>query len=115
MEPLDAVDTSGTTVAVHAGFPNPAAERNGSPLSLDKLVVHRPNSTYFFRVRGHTWERHGVFDGDIAVVDRSITPSGSQPMVWWDEAGAFNLSPLAQADSARLWGTVVAIIHRFTS
>jgi len=63
---------TGTTVSVHAGFPNPAAERSGAPLSLDKLLVRHPSSTYFFRIRGHTWHRYGVFDGDLAELDRAL-------------------------------------------
>jgi len=114
MEPLENEEL-GTTVAIHAGFPNPAAERKGTPLSLDKLLVHHPSSTYFFRVRGHNWHRQGVFDGDIAIIDRAVTPSGSQLVVWWDEAGSFALSQLALADRQRVWGVVTSIIHPFSS
>ncbi|MEJ0073631.1 MAG: S24 family peptidase [Candidatus Saccharibacteria bacterium] len=83
MEPLDedtaagaygASRHTGTSVQVHAGLPNPAAERTGAPLSLDKLLVRHPSSTYFFRIRGHTWHATAVFDGDLAVIDRALTP-----------------------------------------
>jgi len=115
MEPLGetayaaSIDT-GTSVAVHTGFPNPAAERQGTPLSLDKLLVRHPSSTYFFRIRGHSWHRYGVFDGDIAVIDRALPPRGRNLTVWWQESGEFALSPLMQADHD-IWGTVTAIIH----
>jgi hypothetical protein len=45
---------TGTAVATHKGFPNPAAERGGTPLSLDRLLIKSPSSTYFFRIRGHS-------------------------------------------------------------
>ena len=106
---------TGTSVAVHAGFPNPAAERSGSPLSLDKLLVRHPSSTYFFRIRGHSWHRWGVFDGDIAVIDRALTPRERELVVWWQSGGEFALGPYERAARQSIWGTVTAIIHPFGS
>ncbi len=117
MEPLDmpnidANRTDGTVVGVHAGFPNPAAERPGSPLSLDKLLIRHPNSTYFFRIRGHSWYRYGVFDGDLALIDRAADPrEGQDLVVWWQESGEFALSRFTRADQQNIWGMVIAIIH----
>ena len=103
----------GSTISVHAGFPNPAADRTGAPLSLDKLLVQHPSSTFFFRIRGHNWHRYGVFDGDLAIIDRAITPQANQLVVWWLEGGEFALSPFAQADQQTIWGSVTAIVHQF--
>jgi DNA polymerase V len=117
MEPLDeaygATSHTGTSISVHAGFPNPAAERTGAPLSLDKLLVRHPSSTYFFRVRGHSWHRQGVFDGDLAVIDRAIDPRERDLVVWWQESGEFCLSPFERAARQNIWGTITAIIHPF--
>ncbi|HUB93620.1 MAG TPA: S24 family peptidase [Verrucomicrobiae bacterium] len=115
MEPVnEAYATSteiGTSVAIHTGFPNPAAERTGSPLSLDKLLVRHPSSTYFFRVRGHSWHAQGVFDGDIAIIDRAVTPRERELVVGWQENGEFVLSPYRNATQSSIWGTITAIIH----
>lgn len=110
--PYGASADTGTDIAVHAGFPNPAAERSGNPLSLDKLLIRHPSSTYFFRIRGHHWHRYGVFDGDLAVIDRAITPRESDLVVWWQESGEFALSRFMRAEHQPLWGTVTAIIHQ---
>lgn len=114
--PYSAAHT-GTSVAVHAGFPNPAAERTGSPLSLDKLLVRHPSSTYFFRIRGHSWHQWGVFDGDIAVIDRALSPRDRELVIWWQPDGAFALSPfdraVARASSQSIWGAIIAVIHPF--
>ncbi len=112
-EPYAASTETGTSVAVHAGFPNPAAERTGSPLSLDKLLVRHPSSTYFFRIRGHSWQRWGVFDGDIAVIDRALAPRERELVVWWQPSGEFALSPYERATRQSIWGTITAIIHPF--
>jgi SOS-response transcriptional repressor LexA len=103
----------GTSVQVHAGFPNPAAERNGAPLSLDKLLIRHPSSTYFFRIRGHNWYRYGVFDGDLAVIDRAVGAEQGKLVVWWQEGGELMLSSFDKAQQQNLWGTIVAIIHSF--
>lgn len=108
----DADDAAYNGVAVHAGFPNPAAERTGAAISLDKLLIRHPISTYFFRVRGHSWHRYGVFDGDLALIDRALTPRENQDLVvWWQESGEFALSRFQQAASQNIWGVVTAIVH----
>ncbi len=105
--------STGTSVAVHAGFPNAAAERAGIPLSLDKLLVRHPSSTYFFRVRGHNWHRYGVFDGDIAIIDRAPVPKDGNLVVWWQPSGEFGLSRFQHTVPLNAWGTVTTIIHQF--
>lgn len=55
-------------------FPSPAelfSERN---LSLDELCQTKPASTFFMRVEGSALESHGIFSGDILVVDKSVNP-----------------------------------------
>ena len=116
MEPVTtesyaASEATGTDISVHVGFPNPAAERNGAPLSLDKLLIKSPVSTYFFRIRGHSWHRYGVFDGDLAIIDRAPTPRNQALVVWWDEAGEFALGAFDKTQQQNTWGTVTAIIH----
>ncbi|HSX06082.1 MAG TPA: S24 family peptidase [Candidatus Saccharimonadales bacterium] len=105
---------TGTTVSVHAGFPNPAAERSGAPLSLDKLLIRHPSSTFFFRIRGHNWFRYGVFDGDLAIIDRALVPRSRDLVVWWQESGDFMLSSFSRTTRRdQIWGTITAIVHPF--
>ncbi|MFA5004095.1 MAG: S24 family peptidase [Candidatus Saccharimonadales bacterium] len=101
----------GTTVAVHAGFPNPAAERQGTPLSLDRLLIQHPSSTYFFRIRGHHFADYGVFDGDIAIIDRAIDPIEKDLVVWWNLSGEFYLTSFKRSDHQNIWGVVTTTIH----
>ncbi len=109
----DASSDTGTNITVHAGFPNPAAERSGAPLSLDKLLVRHPSSTYFFRIRGHNWHDQGVYDGDLAIIDRAITPQPGELVVWWQESGEFCLGPFAPQAHVNHWGTITAIVHPY--
>ena len=104
-------DRTSNGVHTHAGFPNPAADRQGAPLSLDRLLISHPLSTYLFRIRGHSWADRGVFDGDIALIDRSIDPHEQDLVVWWDESGEFRLTAFTRANRQNIWGVISSIIH----
>lgn len=100
-------------VVIHSGFPNPAADRQSTPLSLDRLLVKHPISTYLFRIRGHAWEERGIFDGDIALVDRAISPRPTNLVITWEEQ-EFTIIPLAKAKKdTEPWGTLTTIIHQY--
>ncbi len=117
MDPLNLLDETaldtGTEIATHKGFPNAAAERGKAPLSLDRLLIKHPTSTYFFRVRGHHWHRLGVFDGDTAIVDRSLTPKQGSMVIWWDEAGSLYISRWQPGTTERIWGVVTSVVHQY--
>jgi DNA polymerase V len=55
------------------GFPSPAGDYEEKRLSLDDLCVPHPISTFFMRVTGDSMIGVSIHDGDIIVVDRSIT------------------------------------------
>lgn len=102
-------------VSVHTGFPNPAIDQRLQPLDFNKLLIKNAVSTYMFRVRGHEWEGVGVFDGDIAVVDRALNARKNDVVVWWQEGGGeFAISRLHDMPKgASMWGVVTATIHQF--
>lgn len=102
-------------VSIHAGFPNPAADRSLNNLDLHQLLVARPASTFLFRVAGNQWQDTGIFDGDIAVIDRALDAHSNDIVAWWNEAaGEFALSTHKQMPAeAALWGVVTAAVHQF--
>lgn len=100
-------------VSVHAGFPNPAADRRLRGLDLNELLVERPSSTFIFRIRGQEGTTQGIFDGDIAVVDRAASPRPMDYILWHDGAG-FKLSrPSRVTEGAVQWGVITAVIHQY--
>lgn len=103
-------------VTVHTGFPNPALDQRGrgKPLALDinALLISHPSSTYLFRISGHSWSDQGVFDGDIAVIDRALSPRPSDLVISWQDSG-FSVCRRRQLAHEEPLGVVVAIIHRF--
>ena len=76
-------------VSVHAGFPNPAADRRLSGLDLNQLLIRHPTSTFLFRIRGEQGITQGIFDGDLAVVDR-LAAARAHDLVLWHDGQRFN-------------------------
>lgn len=58
---------------VPAGFPNPAADHIEKHISLDELLDIRAPHIYLVRIEGDSMQGAGIFDGDIVVVDKSIS------------------------------------------
>lgn len=58
---------------VAAGFPSPAMGELNGTLDLNDLCIRHPSATYFIRARGESMMGAGIGDGDILVVDRSLT------------------------------------------
>lgn len=59
--------------SVAAGFPSPAVGELNGTLDLNQLCVRHPAATYFVRARGDSMTGAGIDDGDILVVDHSVT------------------------------------------
>jgi DNA polymerase V len=102
-------------VSIHTGFPNPAADKSLQTLDFNQLLIQHGTSTFMFRVRGNEWEDAGVFDGDIAVVDRALDPRADDVVIWWDDArGEFAISRKTRLPRTSVcWGVVTATIHQF--
>jgi DNA polymerase V len=56
------------------GFPSPADDHLDGPLDFNELLVRNPAATFAVRIAGESMTGAGLFPGDIAVVDRSLTP-----------------------------------------
>lgn len=59
---------------VHAGFPSPADDFIESRLDLNRALIKNPSSTFYAKVKGESMTGDGVNDGDLLVIDKSITP-----------------------------------------
>lgn len=103
-----------TGVSIHTGFPNPGVDTSLRSLDLNQLLVEHSASTYYFRVRGNLWEDSGVFDGDIALVDRALDPRPADIVIWWNPGGdEFNISAYKKmAKHGQFWGVITATIHQ---
>lgn len=66
---------------VPAGFPSPAEHISEKPLDISELLIKRPAATFFVRVSGLSMINAGIHEGDILVVDRSLTPVNGKVVI----------------------------------
>ena len=56
------------------GFPSPADDYLDRALDFNELLISNPSATFAVRIAGESMTGAGLFPGDIAVVDRSLSP-----------------------------------------
>lgn len=64
------------SVNVQLGFPSPAEDFEEDSLDLNRILVRNPLATYIYRASGWSMAGAGILDGDLLLVDRSVTPRG---------------------------------------
>ena len=63
---------------VSAGFPSPADDFKEVRISLDKELVKNTESTFYARVSGDSMEDANLSDGDLIVIDRSLSAENNK-------------------------------------
>lgn len=107
---------NGDGVSIHAGFPNPAADRRRQgqslALNLNQLLIKHPTSSYLFRISGHYYAAQGIFDGDIAVIDRALTPRATNLVITWENS-SFLIQRFRDVINEEPWGVITSITHQY--
>ena len=67
--------------SISAGFPSPAEDYIDKKIDLNQELIHHPSSTFFLRVSGQSMTGAGIHDGDLLIVDRSLTPIPNQIVI----------------------------------
>lgn len=118
---------------VQAGFPSPADDYVADKLDLNEHLIIRKEATFMLRVQGDSMVGVGIQDGDLLIVDRSITPShGSVVVAAVDgqftvktlekTCGRLRLMPsnpdfkpieFKDGQELEVWGVVTSVIHQF--
>lgn len=110
---MDNEDLREKGVSEHTGFPNAATDQTLSGLDLGKLLVQHPSSTFYMRVAGDTGQSAGIYDGDIIVIDRSLSCKKSDLVVWWNDE-SFTISPATKLpEGSTQWGVITHAIHTY--
>lgn len=100
-------------VTTKRGFPNPSTDSTIISLDITELLVKHPSSTFYMRITGNDWHDLGIFEEDIAVVDRALEPRNSDLVIWWED-DQFRISKLKEIPKdTPVWGVVASIIHRY--
>lgn len=116
---------------VRAGFPSPADDYVADTLDLNDHLMPRKEASYLIRAKGDSMVGVGIHDGDILVVDKSITASdGCVVIALLDgqftvktlekKRGRIRLIPanpefqpieLKDEQELQIWGVVTNVIH----
>ena len=120
---------------VSAGFPSPADDYKLESLDLNELLIAHKEATFFLRAKGLSMVGAGIQDGDLLVVDRSLTAAHRAVVIavvdgeftvkrLYKRAGRIRLlaenpdyAPIEFADGQclEIWGVVTNVIHRIVS
>lgn len=66
---------------VSAGFPSPADDFIEDEIDLTRLLISNRPATFLVKVRGHSMIDVQLYDGDIAIIDRSMSPRDGDVVV----------------------------------
>lgn len=120
---------------VQAGFPSPAEDHLVQRVDLMAELIKHPQASFLLRIRGESMRDVGIFDGDVVLVDRAITPRSGHVVVAIVEnefvcktlqlrAGRIKLKAAnptypdivpKDSQTVEIWGVVVAAIKQFKS
>lgn len=118
--------------SVRAGFPSPATDYISEHLDLNEHLIAHKEATFFLRSKGHSMVGAGIQDGDLLIVDRSLTPGHRCVVIavvdgeftckrLWKRGGRIRLvaeNPefpsidLHDGQELQIWGVVTNVIHR---
>ena len=118
---------------VAAGFPSPAEDHAVQRIDLMAQLIKHPQATFLLRVRGESMKDAGIFDNDVVLVDRAITPRSGHIVIamidgefvcktLWQRAGRTKLKAAnvtypdisaVEGQVIEIWGVVVAAIKQF--
>lgn len=72
-------------VRTRLGFPSAAEDFEDDPIDLHHMLVRNPAATFLYRASGWSMLHAGICDGDVLVVDRSVTvKDGDIVVATWD-------------------------------
>jgi len=117
---------------VRAGFPGVVESATETPLDLNKHLVSNTTATFVVRVDGDSMIKAGIYDGDLLVVDRSISANHNDIIVATLD-GAFTVKRLYKSQGTirlvpenplyrpitvqdgtdfSVWGVVTWVLHK---
>ena len=118
-------------IGVSAGFPSPADDYKEKKLDLHDLLIRQPEATFFAKASGDSMTGAGIFDGDMLIVDRSITATDGKIVIavvngeltvkrfklvgrtaqLHAENPKYSPITLCEGDNVNVWGVVTNVIH----
>jgi DNA polymerase V len=66
---------------IEAGFPSPADDHLDIALDLNEYLIKHPSATFYIYVKGDSMINDGIYNGDIMIVDRAISPKSKDVVI----------------------------------
>lgn len=116
---------------VRAGFPSPADDYVADTLDLNDHLMPRKEASFLLRAKGDSMMGAGIHDGDILVIDRSLSPVNGKVVIATVD-GQFTVKTLEKKrgkirllpanpdfepiefkdeQELQIWGVVTNVIH----
>ena len=83
---------------ISAGFPSPADDFKEVRISLDKELVKNKEATFYAKVSGDSMVGAGLDDGDLLVIDRSLSPENGKIAICFID-GDFTVKRIKKVNS----------------
>lgn len=68
-------------MSVSAGIGEPVESHIDREIDLNEYLIEHPLSTFFAKVKGDDMREAGICDGDILIVDKSISPNDGKIVI----------------------------------
>lgn len=121
--------------SVAAGFASPADDHLEAELDLNEYLIAHPSETFFVRAKGDSMQQAGIFDKDLLIVDRSLTPKDNDIVIaavagqltvkrlvvklgkpWLYPANpSYKPIPIKEGSELHVWGVVIHAIHKISN
>lgn len=118
---------------VQAGFPSPAEDLGAKRIDILEKLIRHPQATYQMTVRGESMRDAGIFDGDVILIDRAISPRNGHYVVaivdnefvckkYWQRAGQVKLKAAnptypdivaKEGQIIEVWGVILTAFKKF--
>ena len=82
---------------IQAGFPSPAQGEYADTIDLNRALITNPAATFCARVIGNSMVDAGINEGDLLIIDRSLTPNDGNIAVCFID-GDFTVKRLSVRD-----------------
>ena len=132
LSPIDQIPLIHVDGTICAGFPSPADDYLETQIDLKAELVRNPDATFIVRVQGDSMQDDGINDGDVLIVDRSVTATNGVIAVCYlnnaftvkrieKKGGRVRLLPanpafapivIQEGDELMIWGVVTFIIKK---
>jgi len=97
--------------STQTGFASPATHYTEPRIDLNDVLVANTSATFYIRVIDNSFSEFQIFENDVLIIDKSLTPKSSQLAVIIQD-GCFNIIriDLDSKQEIQLWGVITYII-----